>query len=254
MKKYFLVVSLLSAVFIVFGCNGSPKKADAQPGMNKSSSMPAAASQMGGSVLETMNSGGYTYVQIDTGSQKVWAAGPQMQVSVGDKVMLAPGMPMPNFHSKSLDRDFETIYFVPAIQKEGEQFPSSPMGMTPPGQPSSGGKPAVETVEIKKGSIKKAKGGKTVAEVFETKQDLAGKKVSLRGKVVKYTPQIMGKNWIHLQDGTGGSGTNDLTVTTAGTANNGDTVLVSGMIAVDKDFGYGYKYAVILEDAEVKVE
>lgn len=255
MKKYFLFISLLSVFFISFGCNSSPQKADAQPGMMKSPSKSSGPSKLGGKVLETMNSGGYTYVHVDTGSQKIWAAGPQCEVGVGDEVILASGMPMQNFHSKSLNRDFESIYFCAAIKKEGDNSFSASMGMEAPGQPSTGSKaPVADVIKIEKGSIKKAKGGKTVAEVFKTKKALAGTKVSLRGKVVKYTPQIMGKNWIHLQDGTGGSGTNDLTVTTASTAQKGDTVLVTGMISVDKDFGYGYKYGVILEDAEVKVE
>ena len=76
----------------------------------------------------------------------------------------------------------------------------------------------------------------------------------MRGKVVKFSPEIMGKNWIHLQDGTGKEGTNDLTVTTKMMAKVGDTVVISGAVATDKDFGYGYKYGVIIEDADVKVE
>ena len=82
----------------------------------------------------------------------------------------------------------------------------------------------------------------------------AGKPVTLRAKVVKYSPQIMGKNWLHLQDGSGAAGSNDLTVTSDVTANVGDTVLVKGPLTLDKDFGYGYKYDVILEDAKVTVE
>ena len=76
----------------------------------------------------------------------------------------------------------------------------------------------------------------------------------MRGKVVKFSANIMGKNWVHLQDGTGESGINDLTVTTSAVVNKGDTVLVSGVLVIDKDFGYGYSYDVIIEDAEVSVE
>jgi hypothetical protein len=102
--------------------------------------------------------------------------------------------------------------------------------------------------------IKKAEGGKSVAELYAEKDSLSGKKVTVRGKVVKFSASIMGKNWIHLQDGTGGKDTNDLTVTTSATAAVDDTVVVTGVIAADKDFGYGYKYDVILEDATVTVE
>ena len=59
---------------------------------------------------------------------------------------------------------------------------------------------------------------------------------------------------IHIQDGTGESGTNDLTVTTSAIVNKGDTVVISGTLVIDRDFGYGYSYEVIIEDADVTVE
>ena len=99
-----------------------------------------------------------------------------------------------------------------------------------------------------------AKAGKTVAEIFAEKAALSGKAVEVRGKVVKYSPEIMGKIWLHIQDGTGEAGSNDLTVTTMTPVKMGDTVVVKGLLAVDKDFGYGYQYALIVEDAEVTVE
>jgi hypothetical protein len=102
--------------------------------------------------------------------------------------------------------------------------------------------------------IVKPKGGKTVQEVYQEKAALNGKRVTLRGKVVKYNEAIMGKNWLHLRDGTGKDPTNDLTVTTQAKAKVGDTVLVEGTVTLDKDLGAGYKYDVMIEDAKVKIE
>jgi hypothetical protein len=113
------------------------------------------------------------------------------------------------------------------------------------------------TAQIDLAGIAKAEGGKTVGEVFGESTALAGKPVSVRGKVVKVNAQIMGKNWLHLRDGSGSDAdaTNDLTVTTAGELPKvGDTVLVSGQVTTNKDFGMGYQYPVIIEDADVKVE
>jgi exonuclease VII large subunit len=113
------------------------------------------------------------------------------------------------------------------------------------------------TAQIDLAGIAKAEGGKTVGEVFGESTALAGKPVSVRGKVVKVNAQIMGKNWLHLRDGSGSDAdaTNDLTVTTAGELPKvGDTVLVSGQVTTNKDFGMGYQYPVIIEDAAVKVE
>jgi hypothetical protein len=104
--------------------------------------------------------------------------------------------------------------------------------------------------------IKKADGGQTIAEIYAASAKLAGKPVTVRGKVVKYNGGIMGKNWLHIRDGSGSdaTGDNDLAITTATEAKVGDTVLVSAVVTTKKDFGAGYKYAVILQDAKVTVE
>ena len=122
----------------------------------------------------------------------------------------------------------------------------------PPGETHPAPKAAAE-VDLT--GIAKAEGGKTVAEVFAEKDALAGKPVTFRGKVVKTNPDIMGKNWLHVRDGSGEEGTNDLTITTAGTLPNvGDTVVVTGNVTLNKDFGMGYAYDVLVEDAQVTVE
>ena len=224
----------------------------------------AQAAGHSGTVTETMNTAGYTYAKIDTGEQEIWAAAPETQVTVGDVVAVPAGQPMYNYHSNTLDRDFDVVYFVSGIMKGGENAPG--MGMGGMGMGSSGSetpqmpeghpdiKASAEEANVDLSGIEKAEGGKTVNEIFDNKQSLSGEQVTVRGKVVKFSPQIMGKNWIHVQDGTGGEGTNDLTITTDKTANVGDTVLVTGVLETDKDFGYGYKYDVIVEDAEVVVE
>ena len=114
---------------------------------------------------------------------------------------------------------------------------------------------ATPSADVDLTGIAKADGGKTVAEVFAEKDTLAGQKVAVRGKIVKVNAGIMKTNWLHVRDGSGAEGTNDLTVTTADTVPNvGDTVLLTGTVALNKDFGMGYSYDVIVEDAEVTVE
>jgi type IV pilus biogenesis protein CpaD/CtpE len=103
--------------------------------------------------------------------------------------------------------------------------------------------------------IERAAGGKTIAEVFAEKEQLAGQVVVFRGKLVKANAGIMGKNWLHLRDGSGAEGANNLTVTTIDVLPNvGDLLLVTGVLEVNKDFGMGYQYDVIIEDADVTVE
>jgi hypothetical protein len=123
----------------------------------------------------------------------------------------------------------------------------------PPGHPSltGGGTAAVDLT-----GIQRAEGGQTIQEIYAAKSSLAGKPVMVRGKVVKYNAMILGKNWLHIRDGTGSAGNqdNDLTVTTAAETKVGDTVLVTGNVSTNRDFGAGYKYSVMIEDAGVTVE
>jgi hypothetical protein len=132
--------------------------------------------------------------------------------------------------------------------------PTAPAASAAPKMPAD--HPAAKPgEEVDLSGIAKADGGKTVAEVFAEKDALAGKPVTVRGKVVKVNGGIMGKNWLHVRDGSGAEGTNDLTVTTAGELPApGAIVVVTGPVTLNKDYGMGYKYDVIVEDAAVKAE
>jgi len=205
-----------------------------------------------GEVLETMDGGGYTYVRVKTADGDVWAAGPQVSVKVGDTATFSGGMPMVNFHSKGLDRNFEKIFFVSAIRVGDAPASAS---VRPGKSGPHGAITSSPSSSIDPSGIPKAEGGVTVGTVFAQKSTLAGKEVVIRAKVVKSNTGIMGKNWLHLRDGTAGpDGEDDLTVTTSGTARVGEIIVVRGKVATDKDFGFGYRYDVILEDATVTVE
>jgi len=253
------------ALLLTAGCKNetpAPEQTAAKPAAQAPAAAPAAPAaapqQAGwtGKVLETVDAAGYTYVQVDTGSEKIWAAAPKFTAKVGDPVVVPQGMAMKDYHSKTLDRDFATVYFVDAIMVGGadqalSETPAAASASMPENHPQvAGGAKS----EMDFSGLKAAEGGQTVEQLFKETATLSGKPVSVRGKVVKYNADIMGKNWLHLQDGTGAEGTNDLTVTTAGTAKVGDTVIVSGNLVTDKDFGYGYKYSVLIEDAKVVVE
>jgi predicted small lipoprotein YifL len=139
----------------------------------------------------------------------------------------------------------------PAADADKAAEAPAPAAQLPEGHPL----PSTQPTDIDLTGIAKAEGGKTIEEIFTEKATLAGSKVAVRGKVVKVNPDIMGKNWLHVRDGSGTDGTNDLTVTTAAALPEvGKTVVVNGTVALDQDFGMGYQYAVILQDAEITVE
>jgi hypothetical protein len=217
-----------------------------------------------GKVAETMDAAGYTYVLVDTGTNKVWAATTKFQVKKGDLVAVPDSTPMKDFESKALKRTFPVIYFAGSISVNGarpgaEKMPADHpaiggggIGDLPAGHPPIDAKATPPKSDFT--GLKPAQDGNTVAEIHAASAKLEGKSVKLRGKVVKYNANILGKNWLHIQDGTGSVGSNDLLVTTTGQAKRGDTVLIVGKVALNKDFGSGYKYSLLIEDAKVTVE
>jgi len=218
-------------------------------------SVPApAASAVTGTILETMDAGGYTYMLLKTPGGEVWAAVNQARVKKGSAATVLNGVPMENFESKTLHRKFERILFgtlAPASSGIGEAAPSqADMRAAMVAQHSAAGTGPSDVGPIK---VAKAQGGKTVAEIFAQRAALKDKEVAVRGKVVKYTPEVMGKNWIHLRDGSGSreKKDDDITVTTTATAAVGDVILVRGIVKLDRDLGAGYTYSAIIEDAKL---
>jgi hypothetical protein len=258
-------LSAVLALSLLAACSGRPNGTESRTPPSTSTAatparQPPAVSNVAPSggqtvtatVLETMDASNYTYVRVETDSREVWAAASQFPVKVGDRVVLSLEQPMENFHSQTLNRDFPLIYFVSRIGHEGD--PSLPlMAVGHAAAQIPGTKAPPQTVTT---IIEPANGGTTVAEVWKTRAALAGKKVTVRGKVVKYNGGILGVNWMHLQDGSGNAadGSNDITVTSETDTKVGDVITVTGTVAVNKDLGSGYNYPVIIERAAVAKE
>lgn len=229
-----------------------------------------------GTITETMNSGGYTYMLVELSSgQSNWVAIPESAVEKGSTVDFYEGMVMEKFPSHTLDRTFETIIFSPGLANNKKESPhaaptqpedsfaaaveaeknadNSTLPVAIGGQESGGSLAAIvpfEKLDIEKVS---ANNGYTIEEIFSKAKILDGQQVSVRGKVLKFSPMIMGRNWIHIQDGTGNAMKNehDLVITTQDSVEEGAIIVVDGVLAADKDFGAGYHYPVIIEDAKI---
>ncbi len=249
MKRFLTgFTTALVAALLCTGALASPKADTVAPAQQQVPSAKAEAkadSMLSGKIVETMNAGGYTYLLLEKNGKKTWVAIPAAEVKVGQEVTLQPGTEMQNFSSPSLKRTFDSIIFSGGL-------------MPQPGAASDshGGKaPAAAPVSNEKISVEKAKGpdAYTVSEIHSKKEALNEKTAVVKAKVVKVSKGIMGKNWVHLQDGTGdaASGTNKLVATTEDLPAVGDIVTVKGTIYKDKDFGSGYRYAVIMEKATV---
>lgn len=219
-------------------------------GMGSAAAPTTATGGLKGKVTQTLEAGRYTYVAVDDGTGEKWAAAPSFEVKVGEVVEVQQGMVMKAFHSKSLNRTFPEILFAETIVNMTKNV--APSAVSPEANKPVCGKDEVVAERMKMKKVPPPEGGMTLAEVIQQRSALAGKTVTVRGKVKKFTPNIMGKNWLHLQDGSGVDGSADLAVTTDSVVKVGDIVTLSGTVAVNKDFGSGYRYEILVESATVK--
>lgn len=216
-----------------------------------------------GTVKETADSGGYTYLLVANDGKDQWVAVPQTAVKVGDQVNYIHGLVMENFGSKTLNRTFETIVFSEGLVDEAPQTNNSDMFSQALAQE---GKQSEQPMEVSPGSsgavtpfkeiqVEKATGENsyTIEELFTQREALQGKIVTVRGKVMKVNLQIMGRNWVHLQDGSGNpmKNTHDLVITTAEEPAEGETTTFQGKVVINQDFGFSYKYDLLIEEAKI---
>jgi len=275
-RKIVCYLSSLAIILALMACGNDISESNpstqadrqAQPAVQTPPDSQLAA--FSGKVLEKQDVSPYTYVRLEDGAgNQIWAAVPQTQLEIGEKVALQDGTVMTNFNSKTLNRTFESIVFASGFVRGSEnknaqapggdnggssgavQSEIAPHGMA--SQSSGGSTRAIVSFSGVKVDKSTAQNGYTVGELFDKAVDLNGQKVTVRGQVVKISPNIMGKNWLHIQDGTGDptSNTHDLVVTSSAIVEKGTTISLEGVLAADKDFGFGYKYDVLIEDAAI---
>lgn len=205
-----------------------------------------AATVVTGEVLEAMDVGSYTYLRLKTRNGETWAAVSRAPIRKGAKVEIQNAMVMKDFESKALKKTFPTIVFgnLPGAMGDARVDTAAVT------RAQSGSAQPATAVDA---PVAKASGAnaRTVAEIVTQAAQLKDKPVLVRGRVVKYNPGIMDRNWIHLRDGSGSAAdnSNDLLVTSRSGTKMGDIVTVKGIVRTDKEFGSGYSYKVIIEDA-----
>jgi hypothetical protein len=212
---------------------------------------PSTPQVIKGQVLEVLAAGDFTYLRVKTKDGETWAAVPKAAIAQGAQVTVENAMAMKDFTSKSLKRTFPLVY-LGNLAGAAPAAPHDDGGMVNPHTGAAVQKSA-DAPDVK---VPKATGAnaKTVAEIVTKSAALKDKPVAVRGRIVKYNPGIMGKNWIHLRDGSGSAkdDTNDILVTSVNPARPGDVITARGVVRIDKDFGAGYAYKVLIEDATVE--
>jgi hypothetical protein len=226
---------ILISFMILFGCAGEEKQDLTEQEAIKNE--PHI-----GRVIEKIPAKGYTYLQVTENKKDFWIAVPTMEIEVGETVYFSRFMIMEDFRSDNIDKSFDEILFVEDARKS-----PTPDEM----KKIHSGVLSSEKQDIK---IEPLSDGKTIQQIFSSKSTLNGELVKVKGKVVKFNKQIMKRNWIHIQDGTGSENEFDLVITSGDEVKVGDIITAEGKIAVDKDFGAGYFFPVIIEDAKIEKE
>lgn len=190
-------------------------------------------------IKEILNATAYTYLLVTEADKEYWIAVPLTEVEIGKNYTYEGGMEMKKFESKDLKRTFESVFFV-----EGLVDPNQSAEPKPTIDPQT----LVNKTALSKG-VTLAKGAISLHDLFSGRDKMDGKTILLTGKVVKFMPDIMSKNWIHLQDGTSYNGFNDITITSLEKLKVDEIVTLKGKVILNKDLGSGYKYDVLIEDA-----
>jgi hypothetical protein len=193
-------------------------------------------------VVDKINTSNYTYLQVSENKKNYWIAVPLMEIEIGETVYFSKFMEMKDFKSETIDRTFSSVLFVDDARKS-----ATPDHMK---QVHSG----AMTITKQNVKLELLDDGYTIEKIYAERNKLNGKTVQVKGKVVKFNPQIMNRNWIHIQDGTGTKNDYDLVVTSNEQAKVGDIVVVKGIITIDKDFGAGYFFPVVMENADIEIE
>jgi hypothetical protein len=249
------------------------------PNAEQGGSEARAPAAIEGEVLEAIQVPNYSYLRVGArGSEGTWAAVPTTDLAVGDHARVGDALQMQGFTSNALKRTFPVIYFGTLETSAGGAAAANPhakgaplrapaaadphANAAGPGAAGAGSDAAMKSahaplaaVATDVAPVARAQGpsARTVAELIAQRTELAGKTVRIHATVVKSTPGVLGRTYLHVRDGSGdaAAGTHDVTVTTDATPAVGDTVLVEGVVAIDRDIGAGYRFPTIVEDAKI---
>jgi hypothetical protein len=189
-------------------------------------------------VADFIQTPNYTYIKASENGNEYWIAVTKMQPQKGETLYFSKSMEMKNFKSETLNRTFSSVLFVDDISRT----------LSKPNTPTH---PQVYSQTKLDVHVEPLKDGKTIAQIYNNKDKLQGQTVKVKGKVVKFNPNIMGRNWIHIQDGTGSNNNFDLMITSPDSVKTGDIIVIEGTVELNQNFGAGYSYPVMLSNGRI---
>ncbi len=253
-RKKLKQILVIVMALILTACNSA---AEAE----KKAQLPEGA--MGGTVITVETASKYVILELEYEGRTFWAAAALTAVETGDLVELVGPMMMKDFTVKSLDRTFDEIYFASGLIRNGGQSVPSETEQAEVSMPA--GHPDISAMQsphgtvggqleepMKPADVVPLEDGISIQQLLDNPGGYAGKTIRIRGQITKFMGGIMKRNWLHVRDNS--CGTAHLTVTTDETVAVGQVGMITGVVAVDQDFGHGYSYPVLVEKATFQPE
>lgn len=243
--KYRIYLRLMSFVLILLSCNSKPTVVE--PVKSTSADNPVTEADKTVShkitVEDVLQTKKYTYLKVaEENLQSYWIAISKADVNKGDKCIYTGGLKMKGFKSNELDRIFDEVILVSNISRQGAPNESLV------NESLSEMQNAEKTVKQEK--IIPVKGATNISDILANPSKYEGKLITVTGRCTKINHQIMNRNWIHLEDGS--KDHKEITITSQDVLDIGAVGIFEGKISLNKDFGAGYKYEVIMEEAKMK--
>lgn len=204
-----------------------------------------------GTVKHTQKAGRYLYLTLDQNGNEVWVATTSTNVLVGDVIDYSEALLIENFEAKSLNKTFDKIYFTGGVKIVGGPSLSKDVSLPDDNVHKKIKKEDIMVTTPVKGEIPRAENGITIEEIYSKLDVLEGKKVVVRARVMKVNKNILGTNWITIQDGTGSAPEDMLIALSSDIAGIADTITISGTIKTGINLGAGYKFKVVIDEASV---
>ena len=238
MKNKINLLAVVLSVFVLFSCKDKQtySKIEKTPEVTKTIVHKIV-------INDFMDAGGYTYLKVQEDDKEYWMAVPNTKVEKGATVYYTDGMVMKDFESKELGKKFDFITFSGGISATEEMVAKSAKNPHTTGNTAD-----AKVVEV---NIAQPANGTSVGDLYSKKESLKNKEVIVKGKVVKVNKNILDRNWVHLVDGTSFETKKDITITTSEVVKVGDTVTFKATVTLEKDFGAGYVYNLLLENGEI---
>ena len=241
MKNKIRLIAVVLSVFTLFSCKDDAKYSKMNNVSTDTTSKVGAHKIV---VNDFIDAGTYVYLNVNEEGEEYWMAIPNAKIEKGATYYYSGGMEMKDFESKQLGKTFDFITFAEGIS-------SSEIVAVKPKVKKMANSTGHVHHEAEPIHIEIPKNGISIANLYSKPANFKGEEIIVRGKVVKVNKNILGKNWIHIVDGTNFENNTDLTITTSQIVKLGDTVTFKALVVLDKDFGAGYVYNLLLENGKI---